>query len=117
MKITHFTFCILLAAIVWTAGCATKPHPDPLAGFHPFFKILDQSIVNDYQDYIQKQKLPPGSGDKYVAYTEVFEDGKGQHAVMITISLNHAVWEHVLIYDKDNKRIRTIKYHSGSVSC
>jgi hypothetical protein len=27
--------------------------------------------------------------------------------------LNHTHWEHVLVYNKDNKRIKTIKYVSG----
>jgi hypothetical protein len=117
MNITRFTPQILLLAVfIWAAGCATRP--DPLAGWKPDFNTRpsDQIIEKDYQDYIQEQKLSPEKG-KYVAYVECFEDGTGQHAVKITISLNHAVWEHVLIYDKDNKRIKTIKYHSGSVSC
>ena len=116
MKNARFTFCILLAAFI-LGGCATqKPTPDPLAGFHAGdLQALDdnKAITNDYKNYIQEQKLPPGSGDEYVAYVEYFEDGTGQHAVKITISLNHTDWRHVLIYDKDNKRIKTIKYVSG----
>jgi hypothetical protein len=94
-------------------GCSSsKPTPDPLAGFHAAFKILDQSIVNDYQNYIknlspeEKQNLGP-----YPA--SFFENGTGQHAVKITIGLNGTVWRHILIYDKDDKRIKTIKYASG----
>ena len=129
MNITRFTPQILLLAVfIWAAGCATRP--DPLAGWKPDFNTRpsDQIIEKDYQDYIKGLGLKPikmgalvtyasENGNEFVASTDFFKDGTGQHAVKITISLNHAVWEHVLIYDKDNKRIRTIKYRSGSVSC
>jgi hypothetical protein len=76
-------------------GCSSsKPIPDPLIGFHAGDdRTLDanKAITDDYKNYIQEQKLPPGSGSEYVAYTEYFEDGTGQCAVRITISLNHAV--------------------------
>jgi len=92
-------------------GCSSsKPIPDPLAGFHKDFKILNQSIVNDYQDYIQK--LPP-EDKKYMGPVDFYEDGTGQHAVEIEEALNGTWWVHILIYDKDNKRIKTIKYSPG----
>ena len=42
-----------------------------------------------------------------------FENETGQHAVQIRIGINGTSWEHILIYDKDNKRIKAIKYISG----
>lgn len=103
----------LLTSLVWSTGCAGfVHHPDPLAGFHVAHTTLDQSIVNDYQNYIQnlspkeKQNLGPSP----VSY---FEDGTGQNAVVIIIGINGRWWRHILIYDKDNKRIRTIKYATG----
>jgi hypothetical protein len=111
MNITRFTFCILLAALICGTGCAT---PDPLKGWHLCFsqdpKYLGEAIVADYQDYIQK--LPPKEKN-FAYYEHDFEDGAGQHAVRIEIPLNGTWWEHVLIYDKNNKRIKTIKYSSG----
>jgi hypothetical protein len=105
--------------------------PDPLAGWQMNFgppEPSDKIIEKDYQDYIKGLGLKPvkagalviyasEDGNEFVASTDFFNDGIGQHAVKITISLNHTVWEHVLIYDKDGKRIRTIKYESGHVSC
>ena len=32
---------------------------------------------------------------------------------MIMIGVNNKVWRHVLIYDKNNMRIKTVKYVSG----
>jgi hypothetical protein len=37
----------------------------------------------------------------------------GQHAVKIEIPLNGAYSEHVLFYDKENKRIKVIVYSGG----
>ena len=114
MKITQFIFSFLLVMFLCGFGCSSsKPAPDPLAGFHvSSLGNLDsnKAITDDYKDYIQK--LSPEER-KFIGYTEYFEDGTGQHAVKITIGLNGTVWEHVLIYDKDNKRIKTIKYSNG----
>jgi hypothetical protein len=47
-------------------------------------------------------------------YGQLFcEDGTGQHAVEISIPLNGKFWKHVLIYDKTNRRVKTVKYSSG----
>lgn len=112
--INHFglTFLVMLTAFVWAVGCAgLGHHPDPLAGWKVDFHYPpNQTIVNDYQDYIQK--LPPGE-KKYLGPSEYFEDGTGQHAVRISVLLNGTEWAHILIYDKDNKRIRVIKYAAG----
>jgi hypothetical protein len=114
MNIARFTFCILLAAVICGTGCATqKPVPDPLVGFHvSSLGNLDsnKAITDDYKAYIQT--LSPEER-KYLGTIFYFEDGTGQHAVRIEIGLSGTWWEHVLIYDKDDKRIKTIKYSSG----
>jgi len=104
---------LLFVAFAFFVGCASKPTPDPLEGFHWSSLVnLDnnKTISDDYRNYIQT--LSPDE-QKSIAYIEYFEDGTGQHAVRITIGLNHTNWEHVLIYDKDNKRIKSVKYISG----
>ncbi len=47
-----------------------------------------------------------------MAVIDLLEDGTGQHAVSIEIFEKHknASWHYVLIYDKENKRMRVIKY-------
>jgi hypothetical protein len=110
----RFTFCILLTAFIWTVGCSgLVHHSDPLAGWH--FSSLNnldsnKAITDDYQDYIRK--LSPEER-KYAGPIKYYEDGTGRHAVRIIIGLNGTVWEHVLIYDKDSRRIKAIKYSSG----
>jgi hypothetical protein len=87
-------------------------HPDPLAGWR--FSSLNnldsnKAISDDYHAYISE--LTPKEM-KYVGGIFFFEDG-GQHAVRITILLKGTEWAHILIYDKENKRIRIIKYVAG----
>ena len=113
IKCCWLVFPILLTAFT-LAGCAGFiHHPDPLAGFHAAYGKVDQSIVDDYKNYIEtlspeeKQRLGPTP-------SSFFEDGTGQHAVRIKIGINGASWEHILIYNKDNKRIKTIKYFAGN---
>jgi hypothetical protein len=120
MKITRFALPILLSAMfIWVTGCvAPKPTPDPLAGFYvSSLGNLDnnKAIMDDYKDYIQKNLS--AEERKYAGPIFYFEDGSGQHAVRIEIGLNGTSWEHVLIYDKDNKRIKTIKYVAGHYAC
>ena len=107
------TVLAMLSVLVLSVGCVGwyVHHPDPLAGWHTASKNPDQSIVNDYQNYIHT--LSPEE-QKFATVDYYFEDGAGQHAVEITIGLNHTNWRHILIYDKDNKRIKIIKYASGN---
>jgi len=112
-SVSHFelTFMVLLAVFIFGSGCVTqKPTPDPLAGWKvDLDHNPDQTIVEDYQDYIQK--LPPEE-KKYAFVEHFFEDGTGQHAVNIEVFANNknVLWYYALIYDKENKRIKVIKY-------
>jgi|SRR5579859_948384 len=103
---------VLLAIILCGAGCATTV-PDPLAGWH--FSGLDnldsnKAIVDDYQDYIRKL---PSRQKGFVGSVGFFEDGAGQHAVGIQMGVNGTWWNHILIYDKENKRIKVVVYRNG----
>jgi hypothetical protein len=112
MKIIQFTICFLLAMFLCGFGCSSsKPIPDPLAGWKmDFAPQLDPVIAKDCQDYIQK--LPP-EGKNVARVSGYFEDETGQHAVKIETPFNGISWVHALIYDKDNKRIKAIKYSTG----
>lgn len=104
-------FLVLMATFVFGFGCNTsKPMPDPLAGWKMDFGATNPVIEKDYQDYIQK--LSPEE-KKSVNVNGYFNDGAGQHAVRITIGVNGRWWRHILIYDKNNKRIKTIKEATG----
>lgn len=106
----------LCAAVIFGCRCSTSIRTsDPLAGFHASsLGNLDsnKAITDDCNNYIKT--LTPEE-QKYLGPSPIdfYEDGTGRHAVEISIGLNGANWHHVLIYDKDNKRIKTIKYISG----
>lgn len=113
--IKHLLFVVLacLPMFILAAGCATKPHSDPLAGWN--FSSLsnlysNKAVSEDYQDYLKK--LSSNEKD-FVGAVDFFEDGTGQHAVGIKVGAGGTWWEHILIYDKDNKRIKVIKYRNG----
>lgn len=117
MKIIRLVSYILLATVICGFGCyKSKPTPNPLADFH--FSSLNnldsnKAITNDYRDYIQK--LPPE--EKRLATCDGYcEDGMGQHGVLITVGLEGKNWRHVLIYDKNDKRISVTKWESGDSS-
>jgi hypothetical protein len=117
------TLFTLLAAVFLIVGCATT---DPLADssvnwtFKPFpgFEFgpqghntnhLDRAIIDDYEGYIKKHDLFTVG-----AITGFYEDGAGQHAVKFRASYALAPARYyVLIYNKENKRIKVIKYGPG----
>ena len=115
MKLARFTFCILLAASVYWTGCEMfASHTNPIAGWHECdLRDLhsNKAISDDYQDYLQE--LPPEER-KQTGPILYFEDGTGQHAVDINMGMNGTSWHHVLIYDKDNKRVKVYKYVAGN---
>jgi hypothetical protein len=45
------------------------------------------------------------------------EDGSGQHAITIQVAWYGTDWAHVLVYDKDNKRVKVVRYVSGHYRC
>ena len=111
-SINRFGFLVLLVASVCWTGCEIfASHTDPLAGWRMYFGKADQSIVDDYQNYVQRLSAKERERAGSVFF---YEDGTGQHAVEIKYGLNGTVWHHVLIYDKYDKRIKTIKYASGN---
>lgn len=112
-KINRLIFLFLLAAIVCAVGCvAPKPTPDPLVGWRVLYKGYEHldKITTDCHAYINNlpQELKVGVGP-----IEYLEDGTGQHAVRIEIAKDGVDWAHVLIYDKNDMRIKVLKYVSG----
>ena len=106
-------FLVLIAMLVLGFGCNTSK-PDPLAGWQIVHNYApDPAIVKDYQDYIQKL---PAKDNNYVGSVFYYEDGTGQHAISMEIFVKgeNASWHYVLIYDKENKRIKAIRYGYGS---
>jgi hypothetical protein len=108
-KINRLIFSFLLAVTV-LAGCATQKY-DRMAGWTvvDFNQQPDQAIVKDYHNYAQK--LPPEEKidrtNPMFSKAGFLEDGTGRHAV-IMVSANETWEQHILIYDKNNKRTKVI---------
>jgi hypothetical protein len=106
----------LTSMVVFGCKCSTTK-PDPLAGWtyllHTSHSHFDKAVVDDYWEYIRS--LPPEES-KWVDEDSIneYEDSSGNHAVKIEIPVNGIWWEHVIIYDRSNKRIQVIKYKRGS---
>jgi hypothetical protein len=116
MNTTGLTFIALITAIVLISGCdapAPKSTPNPLAGWNFETRNPNQTIEKDFRDYIQT--LPPEE-KKYVGTIHFLSDGTGQHAINIEIGIDGTWWEHVLIYDKSDKQIKSMKYPNGHYS-
>ncbi|HTB85791.1 MAG TPA: hypothetical protein VK742_19260 [Candidatus Sulfotelmatobacter sp.] len=98
------------------------PKPDPLVGWKVMDIGREREPVNDilkgdYQDFIEK--IPPvGPKGSYISPIFIYEDMTGQHAVNFEyFKINRDVWNYYLFYDKNNKRIKVIKYYLGHSSC
>ena len=115
MSIIRFIFFTLLVSFL-ADGCLPKPSPDPLVGWQACLSkednVFEKAIEDDYRSYIRSL---PAHERYYVQDYDIWflKDGTGQHAVKINIPLNGVWRSHVLIYDKNNKRIKVIKYVSG----
>lgn len=79
---------------------------DPLAGWKPTEDLPDDTVVTDYNVYIEalpKSERPGVSNVKY------FTDGAGRDAVLVIVYGDGKPWHHVLVYDKEHRRASVTK--------
>ena len=85
-----------------------------------------KAISDDVQDFVNKlpvDHLPDyvGGGTRrwcyWISRMTFLEDGAGQHAVSFEIPHDGTHWEYVLIYDKNNKRVKAVRYVKGYYMC
>jgi hypothetical protein len=109
----YFGFLFLTMVLLCNFGCTTsKSKPDPLAGWKPILNEEPKSAISkDYQAFIQQ--LPPDERN-YGGPVFYFGDGTGQHAVTFEVDkYGKDAWNYFLFYDRDDKRTKVLKYHSG----
>jgi hypothetical protein len=118
MKTPRTGFCVLLTVLTLTVGCVTK---DPLRGWKLVGSTLwglrdtlpiNKVILNDAHHFVGES----AGGDITISRVYYFEGKSGQHALKLTSMFDTRYWNYVLIYDKDNARVKTIKYSSGRYS-
>ena len=135
MSATRFMLGVLLLASFSWGGCTFVLHPinetfachsSPIDGWkrvgevdYTFPKGSPQNSLNpgysaisdDVQKYVKKKKLP-------VADFIFFEDGTGRHAVSFRVDSSGSLiggtcWVYVAIYDKNNERVKVVRYVEG----
>jgi hypothetical protein len=136
MKI--LSFILLITASVFVAGCESET--DPLVSWKSVAPIsyktgemsatIDtlsgyKAITDDVQAFVNKMPISvtyydsgPPDKKRYCYWIEeitLFEDGTGRHAVKIKIGAMYQ--NYVLIYNKDNVRIKTTRFRSPHNPC
>lgn len=119
MKLIHPLIIALLAScLLGMVGCTLTPHSDPMKnwkGLGTFSNtVVPEIIKQDAQAYFQtlpKVEKDSSEDDHEVTY---WEDGTGQHAVILHAPHDGEHWHHALIYDRGNRRIKVLKYSTGS---
>jgi hypothetical protein len=132
VKVMKTTNKYIICSALVLALCATvifgyvystfKPASDPLEGWKDLGSEaligcpFGQMIKDDYQNFIQNLPIDERSSVEDTRI-EFYEKTDGQRAVKIrTLGegfLSNIWWEHILIYDSNKKRIKTIRYKSG----
>ena len=116
IKYSNCCRLFLALCMMVLSGCSCtspKPTPDPLAGFHHADEAdmdKNKAITDDYKAYIHTLSPEEQNNAGPILF---YEEGTGEHAVKLQVGINGTEWVHVLVYDKDNKRIKTIKYSIG----
>src|SRR4051794_38859905 len=118
MKLQRLQSLLLIQVLVLVAGCAHRIQPNPLEGWKGLgseYRIscpFGREVVDNYKNYIQTLPAVERAGiDTF--NINFFERGDHMRAVGISVSVNGIRWEHILIYNQDNLRVKVIKYASG----
>lgn len=111
MSKTRYISCVSLTALFLIVGCAT---PNALVGWKQVLSRgddvkLEEALRTDAINYMDtvvfKERRVSGPFWFY-------EDGSGQHAIGMEVFQKHenASWEYLIVYSKENKRVKVIKY-------
>jgi len=106
----RFIWCFLLMGVL-TGGCiGLGSYANPLAGWQ-FLSMsqVPKVLTDDVGDFLRS--LPDQKGHDSGA-TIFFQDGTGQIGVSIGMYLTRKTvrWYYAIIYSKDYKRLKVIKY-------
>ncbi len=144
MNIPRLALCFLASfMVVLSVGCdhQTESTVDPINGWKYVDKIefecreMDaviaelpayKAITDDVQRYVNQLPVhkggsSDGSDDRretlWISFITLYEDGTGQHAVKIEIPVDGTYQNYVIIYDRNNTRIKAMKFASGHYMC
>jgi hypothetical protein len=84
--------------------------PEALKGWKATQDLPDDTVVTDYNAYIEKLPKAERPGVSDVKY---YVDGTGRYAVAVLVNVDGNQWTHLVVYDKQNKRTGVTKFVSG----
>jgi len=88
-------------------GVGATAVPEALKGWKATNDLPADTVVTDYNDYIEKL---PGVERFGVADVKYHVDDMGRNAVTVLVNVGDTQWTHLLIYDKGNKRASVNKF-------
>lgn len=92
------------------AGAAPTAGPEALKGWKATQDLPADTVVTDYNEYIEKLPKAERPGVSDVKY---YVDGTGRCAVAVLVNVGDTQWTHLLVYDKQNKRTGVTKFVAG----
>jgi len=84
--------------------------PDALKGWKETKDLPADTVVDDYNEYIEKLPKAERPGVSDVKY---YVDDTGRNAVAVLVNVGDQRWTHLLVYDKQNKRTGASKSVTG----
>ena len=75
---------------------------------------VPDTIQRDARTYFQTLSEVERTSAEDDSHVKYWEDGTGQHAVVLDAAHDNEFWTIALIYDRDNRRIKVLKYSTGS---
>ena len=80
--------------------------PEALKGWKATPDLPDDTVVTDYNEYIEKLPKAERPGVSNVKY---YVDGAGRNAVAVLVVVDGTRWTHLLVYDKQLNRTGVTK--------
>lgn len=110
LRLAFVSSCWLLT------GCT--PHSDAMAGWKELGAFSEegvpQTIKRDALAYFSTLPDEERESIEYDWAVRYWEGENGQHAAVLEAPHDGEYWSIALIYDRDNHRLRVLKYSTGS---
>ena len=91
-------------------GAGATALPAALKGWKETKDLPADTVVTDYNDYVEKLPKAERPG---VADVKYYVDDDGRNAVAVLVNVGDTQWTHLLVYDKQHKRVEMTKFAAG----
>jgi len=92
---------------VQKTGVGATAVPEAMKGWKATNGLPADTVVTDYNDYIEKLPKAERPG---VANVKYYVDDTGRNAVAVLVVVGDTQWTHLLVYDKQDKRTNVTKF-------